>query len=188
MDYYCIPDQTADRILIQKVKRCNKGSISKLTVFVIKKLKEMDLSSVKFIYCRKQHLIMVFIKHRSFPGKCKIFILSSKNHKLVREMTTLNMNFNFSQMMFCKDKLILRSNTELFMVNILSSKSKFCTMLPSEQVFLTKKKDYNSSPSSRVRMKFGLTFVDSEMSAMGINKRNDISRLKNGNFIIKFNY
>jgi hypothetical protein len=160
----------------------------KQTVFVIYDLQDMDLNSMKFIYCSRKRRIIVFIAHKSFPGKCRIFVICARTYKLTREMTMLNMNFDFHQMQYRKDKLVLRAHSELFIVNILSCKSKFCTITPSEQVFLTKKKDYNSSPSDRWRMKYGLTFVSSDMSSMGINKRNQIVRLKNGNFIVKFDY
>lgn len=61
-------------------------------------------------------------------------------------------------------------------------------MKPQEQVFFTKKKDYNSSPSFRVKFEYGLTFVNSDLATMGIPLRNEVVRLKNGNFLIKFDY
>jgi hypothetical protein len=91
-------------------------------------------------------------------------------------------------MIFKKNKLVLRSNSELFIVNILSLKTRFFTILPSEQVFFTQQKDYNSSPSPRVTMKNGLTFVDSKLEHMGKKGRNKVIRLKGGNFLISFSY
>ena len=76
----------------------------------------------------------------------------------------------------------------MYVVNLLNSRWKFQPVSGTDQVFLINKKDYASSPSKRVRIMHGLTFVDSGMQTMGIHSRNEVVRLKNGNFLIKFDY
>jgi hypothetical protein len=105
--------------------------------------------------------MFVFVRQKSCPENSKIYLISSRSYKLLREISSPNLNFEVTRMLFKSEKLILVGDTSLLVANISNCKLKQSGFLPTEQVFITKKKDYNSSPSERVRMKNGLTFVDS---------------------------
>lgn len=172
---------------LYQIKRYDYGKVRTKKVLQIPNLIDKNTRSLKLIFLKNSKIFVIMAKHKNFPSKCKFYFYCSKNFRLQKTWTTLNMNFTFIELKSSKDKILLRSETEIFLLNLKKMKSKFTTCLPSEHIFFTKKTDFKSSPSNRLRHKFGITFIKSQIENLRETTQ-EVIRLKNGDFIIKVEY
>lgn len=169
LSLYCIPDLRNDCLILKRVRRTRARDLKVGSVWKIHGLKDIDVGTVKIINCRKQNILLISFQHKpsieNFKSrKAKIILFSSSNFRVLKVLSQNTTSLDdFTDFLFCKNKVALRSRNLVYVVNLQTSKWKFQPISTTDQVFLVNKKDYASSPSKRVRIIHGLTFIDSGM-------------------------
>lgn len=168
-----------------KVIRSGYGKITTRKVIQVQDLGDKEIGSLRLLFFKKSRLFAVLAKSRKFPSKCVFYFYDVRSFRLMKTWTTLSMSFPFTHVKTKKNKILLLSQTEIFLLNFKKMKSKFTTCLPSEQVFFTKDSDFKSIPSRRLRFKQGLTLVKFRVKNLAAGSRIKVIRLKNGDFVLK---
>ena len=169
------------------ILRIGYGKIRTVKVLTLRNLEGFDPSGIGMSYIEYHKLVYIFLKNKKSRDRCQIRVFNVKTRRIVRIWNIADMDFSFDAIKIKKGKLILRSNTEIFLLNILKSKTKYIPCSPSETAFFTKSKDYAATPSKRVRFRHGLTFLKTDFQRFQ-NPSPDYPsigyRLKNGDFVI----
>ena len=87
-----------------------------------------------------------------------------------------------------KSKLMLRANNKIFLINFVKLLVYQVKVKPTDRVMFTKKKDYLSGNSRRLKFFKGITIVDTNFKGMTGAECYDIARLKKGDILVKLDY